>query len=922
MSTDVQHSSALSPDLDEQNRSGHLPIPRPPSAPQREPSRVNSLDVLNDLREIRELAEDLEALCISVGEAASAHRQSRGSFPAGLRNALAAVSSLRRQALERLRRAKLEEDAAGLPVLLDSLRGDYLQAKAALRVAYQQAGTLLCAGDWQSPAYAGSFPVGKNRLSEGIEEHRLDYKRDGHLDASAYEQAFVEQYGSHLGSPRLRGFLTNCGMAAYSTVLHWLTGELDTDGVVAAVEPMYFENIHLAQAFRRDVVRIGARSADELRSSLRLHRPTIVLCDAVTNCGEVMSHDVEEVLHWAAEETDRDVFVVLDTTCLPLPVLPRRLLESLPGHVSVFLVESLAKYHQFGMDAVCGGIVVAHASDHLLDSFHKTRARLGTNIADLSVGSLPRPRRKVLLRRLRRHSRNTRLLADGLAHDARVLGGAIETISWLRAGACSAWWFRGSLLSVGLREPFRSVACYREFEHAVVELARERDLPVALRTSFGFDVSRLYVTAPATPFEPPFLRISVGTETIAQVAALREVVTAASLQIAETNASRTSPNQPSTTEGGPGARSRRIHEVAPLKRSETRGAVFAGGEGLADYLCPANYAPPPLVELPRDLNPFRDRGVRLFAKMMPLVPLMNIKSLPAYSMLSAAAGRGDLEGVSKIIESSSSNTVLSLSVMARLFGIDTTCAVVDHSIAPGLLRMLRLFGIEVLLHPGPGHPMFGTVPPRSERAASFGREEGWLNPGQYSNPDNPDGFARWLGPDLWAQTQGRLGVFSCGLGTCGTMVGTARALRDRRPSVRVVACYPSPGDAVPGPRERSLLRDVSFPWQGIADECVELGARESFTASVELLRRGILGGPSSGMNYAGLLRYLGEEESAGRLGAQLGHDGELWCVFLCCDSPLAHVDEYFEVLGEDFFPTVQPVPHVEEPSAEVKEYVH
>jgi cysteine synthase A len=246
--------------------------------------------------------------------------------------------------------------------------------------------------------------------------------------------------------------------------------------------------------------------------------------------------------------------------------------------------------------------------------------------------------------------------------------------------------------------------------------------------------------------------------------------------------------------------------------------------------------------------------------------------------------------------------------MARLFGIDSTCAIVDHSIAPSLLRMLRLFGIEVYMHPGPGHELFGKLPPRSERAAECGRQAGWLNPGQYSNPDNPEGFAQWLGPELWAQTRGRLGVLSCALGTCGTMVGVSRALRERDSSIEIVACCPKPGDAVPGPREKSLLSDVSFPWQDVANARMELSAEESFAASVRLLRKGILGGPSSGMNYAGALRYLEQEKSARRLAPRVESHGELWCVFLCCDSPLPHVDEYYEALGEEHFPVVHPIP--------------
>lgn len=351
---------------------------------------------------------------------------------------------------------------------------------------------------------------------------------------------------------------------------------------------------------------------------------------------------------------------------------------------------------------------------------------------------------------------------------------------------------------------------------------------------------------------------------------------------------------------------------AGADRRELKNSVFMGEDGLRNFLTPSNYAPTPLVELPAHLNPFRMDGVRIFAKMMPLVPLMNIKSLPAYSMLDEAHKRGDLDGVEQIIESSSSNTVLSLSVMARLFGIECTNAIVDHSIAPSLTRMLRLFGIEIYLHPAAGHEAFGKCVPRSERAAEYGSRAGWYNPGQYSNPDNPEGFAKWLGPELWAQCGGRLGLLSCALGTCGTMVGVTRALRERKEDLIVVACCPSKGEAIPGPREHALLADVSFNWQGVADAQIELTAKEGFEASVQLLRHGIMGGPSSGMNYAGLLSYLERQKSARQLEALVGAQlpGELWCVFLCCDSPLPHVDEYYDVLGEVFFPDVHDVPEL------------
>ncbi len=808
-----------------------------------------------------------------------------------------------------------------LSFLINSVRSEFLAMKAVARSAYRQRGALLCARDWQSPFYSGSFPFESNRLSTGIKEHRLDYKRDGHLDAQSYEELFVSEYTSHLGSPFLRTYLANSGMAAFTTVLHWVADELQLSAHsnsyatqhhrALALAPAYFENLHLSRAFFPDLFQTSALTGEDLLHLLRQRQPAVVICDAVTNCGEVLAHDLETVFNWAASEADHKVAIIVDTTCLPVPLVRPGFLQGVPERVCVFLIESLAKHHQYGLDMVTGGIVVAHLSEAHHDSFLKTRARLGGNITDSSVGSLPTPHRERITRRMQRHSRNTRMVAEALQTRIKESpSDALQSISWLEGGSSLAPWFKGSCLSVHFRPEFRSVRHYQQYEQKVLELATARNLPVAFGTSFGFDITRLYVTAPSTPFEAPFLRIAIGTETIHNTESLIEIFNQASQWLAKNSARL--PLDLTITPSDKADPPMLLHADLRSQTEELDPVnVFAGENGLFDYLCPANYAPTPLVELPADLNPLRQDGVRIFAKMMPAVPLMNIKSIPAFSMLSKAAANGRLDEVNRIIESSSGNTVLSLSVMAKLFGIDTTCALVDHSIDPSLARMLRLFGIELYLHAGPGHEHFGRLQPRSDRATKMGAQSGWFNPGQYSNPDNPEGFARWLAPDVWKQTSGRISLLSCALGTCGTMVGVSRTLREHNPSIQVVACMPSAGQAIPGPREKSLLSDVAFPWQSVANECLELTAEQGFSASIALLRRGIFGGPSSGMNYAGALNYLNKLKTTGALRELVtAQGGEFWCVFLCCDSPLAHIDEYYQVLGEQYFPIVHPVPEL------------
>lgn len=818
--------------------------------------------------------------------------------------------------LDLVERAACWPSSADLRILVRQIRKDCLELKSSIRTAYRNRGLALCATDWQSPVYASTFKLELNRCFAPIKEHAWDYKRDGHLDAVAYEDAFITAYLSASGSSKCKAYLTNSGMAAYTTVLHWLAHEMKLGSNALALQPMYFENIHLARQFFPSLSSISDCGKEALLRTLRQSRPAVILCDAVTNCGDILRHDIETILQWAANETTLPTAIVIDTTCQPTFLMPENFLGNLPDNVSVLIVESLAKHHQFGMDVTTGGITIAHLSEAQHDEFKKSRARLGTNISDQSVGCLPAPDHLRLEQRMRRHSLNIDFITKELQNTLENENGVLEGLSHLSVDPQRPW-YRGACLTLKMKREFRSVEKFQEFEHAVMQRAARKRCSITLGTSFGFDVTRLYVTAPSTPFEEPFLRLAVGTEPGLHIKLLCEIIGEINTELGQIW-QRVETQQPDSI--GlmplPDIKAGTTHistKTADQDADVTddvglRRTVFAGDDALNSYLAPSNYAPTPLVELPADLNPFRSNGVHIFAKMMPLVPLMNIKSVPAFSMLRKAFERGDLADVNNIIESSSSNTVLSLSVMSKLFGVEKTTAIVDHNISPGLLRMLRLFGIEAFLHPASGHEMFGKLAPRSERARKIGAQKGWFNPGQYTNPDNPEGFANWLAPHLWAQTNGKLDLLACGLGTCGTMMGLSRGLRERNPQLKVVASCPVHGQAVPGPRTRSLLWDVAFDWQGVADAEMEVTAEDSFKGSIELLRRGILGGPSSGMNYAGLLAYLQAEKDTGRLEQQIKTDGDLHCVFICCDSPLPHVNDYFDTLGEDYFPQIHDVP--------------
>jgi cysteine synthase len=320
---------------------------------------------------------------------------------------------------------------------------------------------------------------------------------------------------------------------------------------------------------------------------------------------------------------------------------------------------------------------------------------------------------------------------------------------------------------------------------------------------------------------------------------------------------------------------------------QARRGVFEGPNAIRDFLNPANNPAIPLVELPDSLNPFRAQNVRIFGKLMYLLPLLSIKSLPAIRMLADAEAAGDLKGVDAIVESSSGNTAFALGVVAPQFGIRRVVAVVPWDIAPGKLELLRLCGVEPkLVKDGPGEPS-GIA-----QAREGGRQPGWFNPGQYDNDSNPRAFETWVAPEIWAQTEGRLTVFATGLGTTGTLLGASRAFPRTNPRVTLVGVICAPGNAVPGVRSEARLREIAFPWRTTADAIVEVETRESFKHSLALCRNGMMGGPSSGFALVGLLKFLQARAADSTLDALRNEDGEVFATFICADTPLPYLDKY------------------------------
>jgi cysteine synthase A len=332
--------------------------------------------------------------------------------------------------------------------------------------------------------------------------------------------------------------------------------------------------------------------------------------------------------------------------------------------------------------------------------------------------------------------------------------------------------------------------------------------------------------------------------------------------------------------------------------------VFSGKDSVRDFMNPGKLAYLPLVEIPEGLNRFLVDGVRIFAKLMTFTSFHNVKVIPAFNMLAEAHERGELDGVTSLIENSSGNTIAALAVVARHFGVEDIRAIVPDEASWHKLQMLRFLGIAPIVNQEPAQPDREDPTSGIYKAKELGRRDDWVNPGQYTNPDNPRAHHKWTGPQIWDQTEGQICVFCDGLGTTGTIIGTSEYLKDENAEVQVLGVMRAPDNYVPGPRTKLLLRLIGFDWQPHVDSVTQATTAESYAMSMKLSRNGLYVGPSSGLSLVGLFKYLEERKESHRLDELRNADGDIVCVFICPDTPMPYFDEYFEYLDDSNFPQI------------------
>src|ERR1041384_926644 len=193
----------------------------------------------------------------------------------------------------------------------------------------------------------------------------------------------------------------------------------------------------------------------------------------------------------------------------------------------------------------------------------------------------------------------------------------------------------------------------------------------------------------------------------------------------------------------------------------------------------------PLVKLNR-----LTQGIKatVLAKMESLNPGYSVKDRIGRAMIEAAEREGSLKPGGTIVEATSGNTGIGLALAAAVKGYRCIFVMTEKA-SVEKVRYLKALGADVVVVPASAKP--GTPDHYVETARRIARETpNSFYPDQYSNPNNPEAHYRTTGPEIWEQTEGRITHFVAGLGTGGTISGTARFLKEKNPGIRVVGADP------------------------------------------------------------------------------------------------------------------------------------
>lgn len=399
-----------------------------------------------------------------------------------------------------------------------------------LRTYQEMFGSLLTSLDWQSPSFSHSLFSQAGKQTGQIKLSLTDYKRDHHIDEKGYERSFIKEYVDAPLKFPLVSYVTNSGMSAFSTLLFFLLGEKKLKGNILIGNSIYFQN----KTLLKSISDIKLHTVDESNYAEIIHamqkvHPIVIIFDSLTNTNGVIIPDLYSLLKSVVKQAKQEIIFIIDNTCLATAFQPFPIVVGKTGKVQLYMFESLLKYHQFGIDRINTGIIYGYGKDAYKLFYY--RRDMGSNISDSAVNSLTIPNRKFLERRLARLNRNATSLALFLQNTiSNLKSHKLQHINYPLLPHHPSYTytqtlpFAGSFFTLQFTPKYAGIKTYRRFLDLAIKEARKKGIPMVGGTSFGFNTTRIYPVALRTTETIPFLRVSVGTETIYEVHKLQEVL--------------------------------------------------------------------------------------------------------------------------------------------------------------------------------------------------------------------------------------------------------------------------------------------------------------------------------------------------------------------------------------------------------------
>lgn len=273
----------------------------------------------------------------------------------------------------------------------------------------------------------------------------------------------------------------------------------------------------------------------------------------------------------------------------------------------------------------------------------------------------------------------------------------------------------------------------------------------------------------------------------------------------------------------------------------------------------------PLVKINRMLP--EGTGANVLAKMEFTNPGGSVKDRPGLAIIRAAEASGELQPGGTIVEATSGNTGVALSMVGAALGYRVVISM-PSSMSVERRQLMKAYGAELLLT-DPAGGMAAAVEAAEDYLANHPEA---VFAGQFDNPANPEIHYRTTGPEIWEQTEGHVDAFVAGVGSGGTVSGVGKFLKEQNPEVWVVAVEPaesallSTGQAgahkiqgiganfVPDNYDSATVDEVMTV---TSDDALEM-ARKAAT------QEGLLVGISSGANLAAAAELAARPEFAGK----------------------------------------------------------